>query len=527
MTSKKTPKEEFIENGMKYYNFGDLNPGFLQLPENVYDPTKGPIKAIGDVLREYYTTNATPSGTLKGIVLRRNRPISDRTSLPADNFLYPYYSTLGDEVPGTLESYQVYIPEIHAGLPLVKEYVPYDVPSTEHQLINMYPTFVAMNPDTKIASEGDLVYVKFGNIKTFEDPIFIGPVFNRPSPGAHGVKKEPAQSAFRAQGVLPAPLPYDAAALEGASEHALISEQPLALKVPDCSSGDSDGNPYPFSKQSIIEAMNMSGMDNKTERAMFLSQMELESGYWGQYGDPRSLGKEGCRDDAAHPCPPGIQYEGNADLGNTELGDGQAFVGRGFMQLTGRKNYQIYGDILGLDLVNNPDLALEPCNAMKIAIAYWEREVDRSAAQRGDFLEVSSNINCGLDLQNCRPNQLDQRQKLFYKYLDHGEGARYPRRRRRDTVPESAYVNTPASDEAAARKFGNKTGQSLQEIWDIFKEVNASKGLPTTNEAADQAFSQWRLDYQAAHGKWPEGNRSDRYKSLQFLKKPENDPRYN
>ena len=46
-------------------------------------------------------------------------------------------------------------------------------------------------------------------------------------------------------------------------------------------------------------------------------------------------------------------YEGRTDLGNTEDGDGVKYRGRGFVQLTGRYNYQKFTDILEVDLVNN------------------------------------------------------------------------------------------------------------------------------------------------------------------------------
>ena len=48
------------------------------------------------------------------------------------------------------------------------------------------------------------------------------------------------------------------------------------------------------------------------------------------------------------------------DLGNVNPGDGYKYIGRGLLQLTGRANYQKLKNITGLDLVNNPELLLEP-----------------------------------------------------------------------------------------------------------------------------------------------------------------------
>lgn len=54
------------------------------------------------------------------------------------------------------------------------------------------------------------------------------------------------------------------------------------------------------------------------------------------------------------------KYDGRADLGNTHPGDGNRFHGRGYVQLTGRRNYMRAGAVLGIDMVANPDFALVP-----------------------------------------------------------------------------------------------------------------------------------------------------------------------
>jgi hypothetical protein len=42
------------------------------------------------------------------------------------------------------------------------------------------------------------------------------------------------------------------------------------------------------------------------------------------------------------------------------------YIGRGYVQLTWKANYKTFGSLLDIDLVNNPDLALEKENSWKI-----------------------------------------------------------------------------------------------------------------------------------------------------------------
>lgn len=56
-------------------------------------------------------------------------------------------------------------------------------------------------------------------------------------------------------------------------------------------------------------------------------------------------------------------------LGNTQPGDGAKYCGRGYVQLTGRTNYTRAGPKVGADLVNYPDLALDPTIAGQVMIA--------------------------------------------------------------------------------------------------------------------------------------------------------------
>ena len=51
--------------------------------------------------------------------------------------------------------------------------------------------------------------------------------------------------------------------------------------------------------------------------------------------------------------------------------EGYKYRGRGFNQLTFKNNYAYYGKLLGLDLVNNPDLVNDPKIAAKVVAAYF------------------------------------------------------------------------------------------------------------------------------------------------------------
>jgi hypothetical protein len=47
-------------------------------------------------------------------------------------------------------------------------------------------------------------------------------------------------------------------------------------------------------------------------------------------------------------------------MGNTKQGDGYRYRGRGYVQTTWRANYERLGKEVGVDLVANPDRAMEP-----------------------------------------------------------------------------------------------------------------------------------------------------------------------
>ena len=96
--------------------------------------------------------------------------------------------------------------------------------------------------------------------------------------------------------------------------------------------------------------------------------------------------------DAIADCVYGPTHQG---LNNTRPGDGHRFIGRGYIQLTGRENYRRAGLGVGIDLLNQPELAEQEEIAVRVAVWKWVTDVDRIAAQRGDVRAVTRGVNAG------------------------------------------------------------------------------------------------------------------------------------
>lgn len=149
--------------------------------------------------------------------------------------------------------------------------------------------------------------------------------------------------------------------------------------------------------QSCTEVRDHYGLDNSAlHLCHFLAQLAHESAgfrtlreFWGPTKAQRG-------------------YEGRRDLGNIQMGDGKRFMGRGYIQVTGRANYATYGGLLGLALTANPVLAEDPLTALNIACLYWKKRGIDEPAGRNDLKEVTRKINGG-------QNGFAERRALFLK----------------------------------------------------------------------------------------------------------------
>jgi putative chitinase len=104
-------------------------------------------------------------------------------------------------------------------------------------------------------------------------------------------------------------------------------------------------------------------------------------------------------------------YEGRADLGNTQPGDGERFMGRGLIQITGRRNYLLCGMGLHLDLIAHPELLEQPNDAALSAGWFWHN--NKLSALAGDFLAASRAVNLGNPHSKAMPNGYSERLALY------------------------------------------------------------------------------------------------------------------
>lgn len=103
-------------------------------------------------------------------------------------------------------------------------------------------------------------------------------------------------------------------------------------------------------------------------------------------------------------------------IGNNEFGDGYKYRGRGFNQLTGKANYRKYGNMIGQNLVGNPDLVNEPEIAAQVAVAFFTKGKPASSFPKfEDKVDASTyfaDINAGGGVSSHRSNAIEASNKF-------------------------------------------------------------------------------------------------------------------
>jgi putative chitinase len=87
----------------------------------------------------------------------------------------------------------------------------------------------------------------------------------------------------------------------------------------------------------------------------------------------------------------------NGRMGNRDgSDDGWKFIGRGMLQVTGREDYERYGKMLSIDMVADPELAIDPRCTLKIAALEWDAKQCNIDADMDSIRKVTKKINGGL-----------------------------------------------------------------------------------------------------------------------------------
>jgi len=98
-------------------------------------------------------------------------------------------------------------------------------------------------------------------------------------------------------------------------------------------------------------------------------------------------------------------------LGNKHPSDAIRYKGRGFIQLTGRGNYERMGKLLKIDLLNHPELAKRPDIASKIAVQYFKDRIEPSVQDFNNTQAVTKKIN-----PHDKPESVKDRDDKFQQY---------------------------------------------------------------------------------------------------------------
>ena len=154
--------------------------------------------------------------------------------------------------------------------------------------------------------------------------------------------------------------------------------------------------------------------------AMFLAQLHHESAGFTSLNENLNYSAKGLlttfpkyfNEQKANECErkpqaiANIVYSNRMGNGDTTSGEGYTYRGRGYIQLTGKNNYRLYGELLNIDLIDEPDLLLDKNIAIDCALLFFKQN---HILNDEDVKHVTKVINGGF-------NGLAERIELFGKY---------------------------------------------------------------------------------------------------------------
>jgi predicted chitinase len=152
-------------------------------------------------------------------------------------------------------------------------------------------------------------------------------------------------------------------------------------------------------KQVLNFMQNDDNVSNKKEAAYLLATAKVESDYSLERWEADYL----CGDKGVpyqgQPCQKALNYyrssDGKANYYNKGVDSvGVPYFGRGLIQLTHNYNYEKYGDLIGVNLLEDGNKALLPKNSYKIASEYLNQKTFKYV-NKGDLNRARKSVNGG------------------------------------------------------------------------------------------------------------------------------------
>jgi len=123
----------------------------------------------------------------------------------------------------------------------------------------------------------------------------------------------------------------------------------------------------------VLKALAVDGLGYKAMILMALGTIKAETESFMPISEWKS------RYNTSPDGHPFDLYDNRKDLGNQGEPDGEKYRGRGFIQLTGRNNYRVHGDAIGMgnQLIDSPELANEPEIAARLLSIFLKHNEHR------------------------------------------------------------------------------------------------------------------------------------------------------
>ena len=231
-----------------------------------------------------------------------------------------------------------------------------------------------------------------------------------------------------------------------------------------------------FGEGPLIKAATATGIKGK-ELAAFLAQMSHET---GGFQFPRELSGGASHYGGGGPwtAPNGKTYKAK-------------FHGRGYVQLTHDYNYEKYGKMFGVDLLSNPDLAMDGELAAKIAVAYWKSTVRPVVNGNWDNVFLHSKaINYPAATREDQVNGMEDRKAKYRKYVEKLNAGKITTP---EATPKSPTVPSPEQQD-------NETENPRRATDKLNQSTSSALSMSSPSQKMDTSVLSQKASYEQKRG---------------------------